>query len=81
MLWCHLGEGGFDSLCIGPLLILYVIKERHMQVDTHVACQCLCSYGSEYDVKDLPSVLHLNAVTVRAPPTFFSTTSQSPSTA
>lgn len=52
-----------------------------MQVDTHVACRCLCSYGSEYDVKDLPSVLHLNAVTVRAPPTFFSTTSQSPSTA
>lgn len=36
---------------------------------------------SETDVNILPSVLHLNAVTARVPLTFFSTTSQSPSTA
>lgn len=38
-------------------------------------------FGLEGDLKVLPSVLHLNAVTVRAPATLFSTTSQSPSTA
>lgn len=81
MLWCGSGEEGFDSPGIGPPWILHVIKERHVLVDTRVACQGLRSCGSECDVMDLPSVLHLNAVTARAPLTFFSTTSQSPSTA
>ena len=78
---CCLGEGGEDTQGICPLYLLYDIKERHMQAETHVALYCLCSCGSEYNAKVLPSVLHLNAMTVKAPPILFSTTSQSASMA
>lgn len=77
---CHLGEWGYNSQGICPLLILYVMKERH--VGWHLCWIAISMFiWPRAWCKVLPSVLHLNPVTVRTPSTFFSATSQSPSTA
>lgn len=72
--WCHSEAGGRDSQDTGPPSILPDSTDTctsHLRGRARVlGC----------DVTVLPSVLHLNAVTVKAPPTFFITKSQSPST-
>lgn len=81
-LQCCSGEGGLYSPGTGPLWILQLSKDGgHVRMLASNSCWRDLYLRMFMHRTLLPSVLHLNALTLRAPPTLFSTTSQSPSTA